>query len=76
MAFVLEGDFVTVEACFEDVFCHPDINFFRSVVSFYGGFVNYCRLSVRHWPSRGHISGFRQLQLLVWFDSVGWLNVF
>ena len=35
-----EGDFVTVEACFEGVFCHPDINFFRSVVSFYRGFVN------------------------------------
>ena len=26
MAFVLEGDFVTVEACFEGVFCHLDIN--------------------------------------------------
>ena len=40
MAFVLEGDFVTVEACFEGVFCHPDINHFRSFVSFYRGFVN------------------------------------
>ena len=40
MTFVLGGDFVTVEACFEGVSCHPDINFFRSVVSFYRGFVN------------------------------------
>ena len=31
MAFVLEGDFVTVEACFEDVFCHNNVLILQNI---------------------------------------------